>query len=207
MKRWIAVLLTALMALGLAACGSKESDLSGSVKKAAQSAEQSAPEGTLLKTDFFNLYYGDEWSYDESKDLSTNNSGYAYATLHLMNGEDSLADVEVSVDVEEASNYRAALHELGVDARGLVEKNAYPLVEIGGVKFVQTETNAWGSPLDSYEGRDEAAGATAKIQVTRYDLKADDERVASLVKSITFTLTDTGNTDPPWPWEGEPFDT
>ena len=90
-----------------------------------------------------------------------------------------------------------SFHELGVDARGLVEKNAYPLVEIGGVKFVQTETNAWGSPLDSYEGRDEAAGATAKIQVTRYDLKADDERVASLVKSITFTLTDTGNTDPP----------
>ena len=48
----------------------------------------------------------------------------------------------------------------------------------------------------------EGAGATVYVQA---EGAVDDPRLGQLLNTLQFNLTDTGNIDPPWPWNGEPI--
>jgi len=58
-----------------------------------------------------------------------------------------------------------------------------------------------GDGYVNYFGRNEGAGVTYAIDVSG----ADDQRVKTLLETITCTAEDVGNEDAPWPWEGEAF--
>ena len=209
--------LTALMLVGLlalmqvTACGSGKNK-TGETKAAETKAEETKAagketekktfEGTEVSTSLFSLTYADDWTYNE--DETSDSDSYCYVSLSIPDGDTTPLDVSISASVEDAFSYRDDLHYNGIDAYELVEEKSIDTVNVGGVECVECETTSWGVPQLLYMGRDEASGTTVSVSI--YD-DYEDIRVKDLVDSITFSLEDTGNVDPPWPWNGEAFST
>ena len=219
MKRLFPSLLALLMIASLCACGKEEPSIRDSLNQASstgtssQPAPESKPESSTaskaesepeagkaaLSTSMFTISYPEEdgWVYDE-EDLE----GESWFTLYMKQTDEegnSIGYVMIDTTEEECSGYRTSLHNNGFDAYDLVVNGAYERYTIGGKEFVRKE-DYFGDLY--YYSRDEASGVTIMIAVS--DL-AGDEKVDRLLNGLTFTLEDSGNVDPPWPWDGTPY--
>lgn len=74
---------------------------------------------------------------------------------------------------------------------------------MGGVDCLKHEGENWGETETLYFNRIEGAGVTVEVDVSTLD--AADTRIAELLDTLKFTLTDIDNEDGPWEWEGEAF--
>ena len=169
---------------------------------AAVTTTEQAIEGTELTTTMFSLIYPDDWEVNE--DNTSDGDSYCYADLTIPDGDGYLVECTVSAIVNEASSYRDSLGNSGIDAYQLVEEKTVETVNIGGVECVEYEGTYWGEPVLYYLGRDEGAGTTVSVM---FYGDFQDSRVPDLIRSMNFTLNDTGEVDPPWPWNGEPYST
>ncbi len=115
---------------------------------------------------------------------------------------DQEISVEISVSVEDVDNFRYYLTLYDFDQQKYAE-GAYDLINIGGADCLLKEGENWGVPVQKILGRVENAGITVSMEIV--GAEKSDERVDKLLSGLTFKLEDTGNVDPPWPWEGESF--
>lgn len=197
-KRVTALLLTSMTAVTLNACGSKQP----AAKKAASTAAASS-EGTEVKMTLFTLTYSDDWTINEDNQSDSE----SYSNLELLIPQkdgDPLVEVDVSAETGKPDSYREKLKSGRIDAYELVENKSVNTVNVGGIACVEYEYASWYEESLHYLGRDEASGTT--VEITVYG-DTEDPRIEDLIKSVKYTLTDTGNEDAPWPWQGEPFTT
>ena len=219
MKKFIYLTAAFILLLCLTACGKgndtaatePEEEPSATVSAAPESTEPSpepseapADPGTELTTEFWSISYSDDWSYNEEEDFYESEGYYASATLYIMDGEDALVSVYIDASIEGPGYYRDYLKGADIDAYEMVENNAVEFVSVGGVDCVESEGEYWGDPCLSYYGRVEGANATVYVQIIG---EYDEQQIADLLDTLSFTLEDIGNIDPPWPWNGEPFST
>ncbi|MBE6686796.1 MAG: hypothetical protein E7591_06135 [Ruminococcaceae bacterium] len=202
MKKFIALLIAALMLISMTSCGGKKSEPAKDTKSPEKTEEIT---GESFETELFSVVYDDEvWTLDEEEVYDE--ESYCFANFKIPDPEDSdnyLFSVDVMANVTEPYDFREDLVYYGFDQYEYAENNSYDLVNIGGVDCIMYEGESWGETMIKYMGRNEGAGAT--VEVTVYGTDTDDSRIDELVKSVKFTLEDTGNVDGPWEWEGEPF--
>ncbi len=196
MKKFLTILLAILMIFAIAACDS------GNDPKPTEPQNAPTGEGDALEATLWTLSYDSVWTYDEEEDF-TDEEDYSQIILSIPDGEDSyLVNVEIRASVEDAGDFRDYLDSYGFDQYEYAVNNAYDLTSIGGVDCLKQEGNYWGEPCLRYFGRNVGAGATVFVEIIG---EYEDERVDALLSGLTFNLTDTGNTDAPWYWEGEAF--
>lgn len=205
LKRPVSLMLSAMTAFSLAACSGSGSAPADAPETSAKTAVTSAvpvevSEGTEASTTLFFLTYPDGWNVDDT--ITSDSSSYCYMELALMGEESNAAEVDISASKSDASYYRDRLRNAGIDAYDLVETKNLDLVQIGGVECVKYMAESWYSSFLCYLGRDEASGITVSIEIIG-DL--EDPGIQTMIRSLKFTLTDSDNADPPWPWQGEPF--
>ena len=204
-KRLSSIVLAAMTAMSLSACNSKPSAGAATQvpKPAASTAGTTgAVEGTEASTALFSLTYSDAWTLADDK--TSDSSDYCYMELSIQENDSSLVVMDIKASVGKADSYRDKLRGSGIDAYELVEEQSVETVAVGGVDCVEYESKSWGSSTLNYLGRDEASQTTVSISVSG-DL--EDPHIEELIKTLKFTLTDTGDQDAPWPWQGEPFAT
>lgn len=211
MKKLLSILLAAMLLLSLAACGGNDDGDAadklqgalGGVSEPASFAPTQA-DGTLLETEFWSVTYPEDWVYSEEDDMGISEGYYAYVTLHIPQEDDPESDtlsVRIDATLEGPASYRDNLYSIG-DMRDIVENGTVPTENVGGVDCYMKEGESWGSAYRSWYGRVEGAGATVYVQA---EGTVDDPRLGQLLNTLQFNLTDTGNIDPPWPWNGEPI--
>ncbi len=196
MKRLFAIILIVLMLGALAACDGGDKNTTESTNSA-----QVPADAQKLSTNLWTLSYDKAWTYEED-DLSDDEE-YSAVTLTIPDGEDSyVISAEISASIEDPENFRSYLDSYGFDAYEYAENNAYDLVKIGGVDCLMQEGNYWGEPCLRYFGRVENANATVLVVIMG---EYEDAKVDILLAGLSFNLTDIGNIDYPWPWNGETF--
>lgn len=200
MKKLIALLLAMVMALSLAACGGGEEETEKS-RKEKTTEEETEPEKELEgeELDLFTLVYDEEvWTLDEES-MDTNDT-WSKVVLTIPDGDDYETYVDIWASGEGLEDFRNYLNSYGFDAQEYVD-GKYSTVEIGGVEFLEYETEYWGEPVVYYIARVEGAYTTIHMEIQgEYS-----EEVDTLLEGLEFTLKDTGSKDI-WPWEGEPFE-
>lgn len=203
MKKLLAVLLSALLVLTLAACGGNTDDPEKTTAPAGDDTPVAQGNGEV-KTNLFTLKYDDSvWKHIE--DDMTNDEEYCYANLQVLDPDDPeyyLIDVEIEVSVDSPYDFREDLVYYGFDQYEYKVNNKYDTVDIGGAKLLKYDD---GDDTVLYFNRVEGAGATISVKFDTTDVS--DSRIEALVKGLTFNLEDTGNVDGPWEWEGEAFST
>ena len=214
MKKLLALLLALAMLLSLAACGGTEKPTEPTDEPTEKPTQDVAPTDPTtespaantktLETPLWTLTYdADTWYYAE-EDLYTDEDWSKVILMIPVEGDeyDYVVNAEIRVSLEDPSNFRDYLNSYGFDAYEYAENNAYDFTPVGGVDCLRQEGNYWGSPCLRYFAREEAAGATVFVEIVG---EYEDERVQQLLDGLTFHLTDIGNVDGPWEWEGEPF--
>ena len=162
---------------------------------------------TSLETTLWNLNYDDAvWQYEED-DLRDDESN---SNLELViPGEEegkALVTAEIKAGITSPYAFRDDLYSYGIDEKTYVEDNAsLEQTEIGGVSLLKYESTYWGSPSVRYFNRLESAKETVSVRVFG-DLENQADAVQALLDGLTFKVTDTGNVDGPWYWQGTPYD-
>lgn len=204
LKHLLCLLTALVMVLSMAACGG-----SSEKEDAGQSQNSTSPaDGTTLSTQLWDLIYdeADGWVYDAEEDLR-DDSDYCTITIGIPDPEDEeskLVYVYIAADLDEPYSFRDDLVRYGFDEYEYEVNHTYEMTNVGGVDCLVADTESWGSTGVRYMGRDEAAGATITVQISG---DSADSRVEKLLSGLSFHLTDVGNEDGPWYWEGEPFTT
>lgn len=197
MKKILTVMLAALLALSLAACGEKTPADTGDTSP-------SVTGGTEIKTALFTLNYDDSvWNHIE-EDLSDGEE-YCYANLQILDPEDPeyyLINAEIEVNIDDPYDFREDLVYYGFNQYEYKVNQAYETESFGGVDLLKYDD---GDDTLMYFNRIEGAGATVSVKFDAQDLT--DSRMQTLLQGLSFTLADTGNVDGPWEWEGTPFGT
>lgn len=216
MKKLLALLLALAMLLSLAACGGGEKPTeteptdqptekpTQDVTPTDPTTETPAANTKTLETPLWTLTYdADTWYYAE-EDLYTDEDWSKVILMIPVEGDeyDYVVNAEIRVSLEGPSNFRDYLNSYGFDAYEYAENNAYDFTPVGGVDCLRQEGNYWGAPCLRYFARVEGAGATVFVEIIG---EYEDARVQQLLDGLTFSLTDIGNVDGPWEWEGEPF--
>lgn len=194
MKRFLAVIIAVFMLVSLVACtDSNDTDNTKPV---------SSGDATSLEAYLWKLSYdAGMWQYAEED--FTDSEDYSSITLYIPDGEDSYyVNAEITASIEDAEDFRGYLTSYGFDQYEYAVNNAYELTDIGGVDCLMQEGNYWGEPCLRYFGRVESANATVFIEIIG---EYSDESVDALLAGLEFSLTDIGNEDAPWYWEGEAF--
>lgn len=218
MKKLLALLLALGMIFSLAACGKEEpEETKGSISDKVVQTQTEAPTqaptqvateppvtGELLEMDLWDLIYdADVWVMDE--DYFYDEEDYSRAILYVPDDGDSyVINAEIEVSIENHENFRDLLDSYDFDQYEYAVNDAYEKVNVGGVDCLVQEGNYWGEPCLRYLMRVEEAGATVFLEIIG---EYEDPLVAELLKGLTFKLTDVGNVDAPWAWDGEPFST
>lgn len=155
----------------------------------------------VISTPLWTLHYNEAlWVVEE--DGLRDGADYSSVILTIPDEEDSYQiNAEIRVSLEDAENFRSYLNSYGFHDRTYVE-GGYDLTEIGGVGCLREESNYWGMPCLRYFNRMEGAGATILVEIIG---SYRDPVVDELLSGLEFSLTDVGNVDFPWPWEGEAF--
>lgn len=195
MKKVLALILLTVLVLSLAACGNKP-------ENKPTDPNQGAAEGSVLDAALWSLRYDESvWTYEE--DAFTDDEEYSGITLTIPDGEESyIVNAEISAVIDTPEDFRGYLDSYGFDAYEYAENNAYELTAIGGVDCLKQEGNYWGEPCLRYFGRVENANTTVFIEIIG---EYEDQRVNDLLSGLSFKITDIGNVDCPWPWNGEAF--
>lgn len=193
-KTILALVMATLMLVSLVACtddGEKDPTDTPNV----------SVDGETIETTLWKLTYDSKvWKIDE--DEFSDEDDYSKVILIIPDDDGYLINVEIRASVEDAEGFRDNLTYYDFDQYEYAVNNAYELTKVGGVDCVKHEGEYWGEPCVRYFGRVEDAGATVFVEIIG---DYEDERVVNLLTGLEFTLTDTGNTDAPWYWEGEPF--
>ena len=141
-----------------------------------------------------------KWKYDSEKLRDTENGSYLYVEMPKPDEPDKkLVGIEVDAKVTTTYTFREDLYNFGIDEHDYVD-GKIETVNIGGVDFIKN----LNSTTLTYIARLEGANETIKIRITGEPENAD---VQPALDSLKFTVTDIGNVDGPWYWEGEPFST
>lgn len=206
MKKVFAVLLAIMMLVSITACGEETETIQAAAPTESAAAETTqAPEveGTALNTEFWSLTYPDDWTIDEDG-VNESEGSYASVTLSIPDPDNdyALVDVYVEASIEDPDDFRDLIKGADMDAYDLIENGNASYTNIGGVDCLSSVGTYWGDDCLQYFGRVEGAGATVLVRVTG---ACEDERVATLLSTLSFNLTDEGKVDPPWPWNGTPF--
>ena len=148
-------------------------------------------------------YDQDTWSYKEDKFRDSEKQSYILMGIPSADDPEKYSvTIEVDARVGDTYSFRDDLWTYGVDEHDYVDGNV-DTVTVAGVDFLMNEGKYWGSDCKTYFQRLEGPGETIKIRVFG-DL--DDPAIQPALDSLTFKVTDIGNVDGPWYWEGEPFD-
>lgn len=202
MKKLLAFLLATIMLISLAACSGGKS---GPADDPDTPDKPVKADGDSLTTGLFTLSFDkDVWTLDEEG--ASDDEEYCSANLQVLDPDDPeyyLINVDITAEVGDPYDFREDMVYYGFDQYEYAENNSYELVNIGGVDCLKYEGESWGDAMVKYLGRDESAGATVEVVINADD--AEDSRIAALLEGLEFTLTDVGNEDGPWEWEGEPF--
>ncbi len=202
MKKLLALLLTAFMLISLMGCSGGKS---GPADDSDTPDKPVKADGDSLTTELFTLSFDkDVWSFDEEE--ASDGEEYCSANLQVLDPDDPeyyLINVDIVAEIDEPYDFREDMVYYGFDQYEYAENGSYELVDIGGVDCLKYEGESWGDAMVKYLGRDESAGATVEVTINADD--AEDSRIAALLEGLEFTLTDVGNEDGPWEWEGEPF--
>lgn len=216
MKKSILFLLSSALLISLTACGGSEekTETTAAAVTTTQAAEETeaptaaettaaAVTGEQLEAALWTLNYDPEvWTYEEDDFRDSEDYSRIMLIIPDESGDSYEVNVEIQVSIEDAEDFRSYLNSYGFDAYEYAVNQSYDLTSIGGVDCLKQEGNYWGSPCLRYFNRVEGAGVTVFIEILG---EYEDERVTALLSGLTFTLTDTGNVDFPWPWDGEPF--
>ncbi len=216
MKKKIALfLLCTLMLLSLCACGQSEEAAvpaptkAPEIKSAAPTKKpepepEPEPEGTPLSSAFWSLRYPEGWAVHE--DGVKEDERYASVTVGIpdesSDGFD--ASVYVSVTLDDPGDFRDAIKDAGMDLYDVIENGNASHSTVGGVDCIDYASSYWGDDAHFYRARVENAGANVVVRAIG---DAADEGIQAVLSSLAFTLEDTGNIDPPYPWNGTPFTT
>lgn len=211
MKKLFALLLALCLLVTLVACDRDEPTPGTDDPNTSTTGQTDAPDdpsvsgpvsGETIETALWNLTYDPAvWTYNED-DLYQEDD-YAKIILIIPDDDDGYeVSVEIRVSVEDASTFRDYLDSYGFDAYEYAVNHAYELTNVGGVDCLMQEGNYWGDPCLRYFNRAEGAGTTVFVEIIG---NYTDASVAQLLAGLNFKLTETGNVDMPWPWEGEPF--
>lgn len=220
MKKWISLLLALLLIASLCACGKDEPSISGALDGKVTTPSTAAPttaatepkptepevQLTNLTTTFFSLDYSEDdgWTYEE-EDLRSYES---YADLEIIipteEGETYRVWAYITCDLEDPYRFRDKLKSYGFDQYEYKVNHAYDseMVSIGGISFLEYNGSYWGEDNRIYLARAEEAKTTILIDILG---EVDDPAVSALLSGLNFNLTDIGNVDGPWYWEGTPF--
>lgn len=193
-KTILALVMATLMLVSLVACtddGEKDPTDTPNV----------SVDGETIETTLWKLTYDSKvWKIDE--DEFSDEDDYSKIILIIPDGDGYLINAEIRASVEDAEGFRDNLTYYDFDQYEYAVNNAYELTKVGGVDCVKQEGEYWGEPCVRYFGRDEGAGTTVFVEIIG---DYEGANVETLLAGLEFTLTDTGNTDAPWYWEGEPF--
>ena len=197
-KKLLALLIAVLMLIGLAGCGEKEESPT-ETKEAGQSEPAQIDEDlTVHENTFFTIGYNEEDGWTLAEDDQEVNEGGGYVYLRILD-EDGNTGLLVNIEAyeEDASSFRNTLHSNGVDLKAYADGTA-ETETIGGMDMaaVDKEDGEW-----YFYGRNEEAGVSYTVHVTDWE----DPNVPKVIENISLTASGTDNTDPLWPWEGEPF--
>ena len=207
MKKLIALLLALIMVLSMVACGggeeAQEPETQATEAPKATEAPTEAPTEpepvlTVHENVFFDVGYNEEegWTLAED-DISIYDDGGS-AELKILDEEgDSVVEVLIYAMKKNAFTFRESMSVHNVDMKAYANDEA-ETVDIGGLAMLEAPRGENGR---FFFGRHDTSGVYCYISTYEYD----DPRVASLIENISYKLTDTGNVDPPWPWDGEPF--
>ena len=144
------------------------------------------------------------WSFKEDK--FTDKETQSYLTIGIPKADDPESNrlsIELDARVTDTYSFRDDLYSFGIDEHDYVDGNV-ATVNIGGVDFIKYEGTYWGDASVTYIARLEGANETIKIRV--YGDDVSDAAVQPALDALYFKVTDIGNVDGPWYWEGEPFD-
>lgn len=205
MKKNLALLLAALMLIGLAGCGGEKNAPGTTAPAAPTAGNEPAQDETTLPAEnltihenvFFTVGYNEEdgWTLAED-DIYLSEYG-GEVSLRILDAEgytNILVEIEAySTDHED---FRDALYFGGFDEKAYVN-GTLETVDIGGQAMLYTDDGE----ERSFFGRNEGAAVTYDIYASDWN----DPRVPALIENITCTASGTDNIDPPWYWEGQPF--
>ncbi len=190
MKKYLALALVLVMLLSLTACGGKDNNNTDTPSG-----------GTVIETALFTLDYDQSvWTYYEED--TSNEEDYCSVVLQIPDPEDPeyyLINAEIEVSIDEPYDFRENLVYYGFDQYEYEVNKKYETVSIGGVDLLKYEDD----DTLKYFNRIENAGATVDIDIDTDD--TSDARIAELLKGLSINVSDTGNEDGPWEWEGTPF--
>ena len=208
-------LAVALCMAGLTACGQTEEPATETTTEATTEAaaddtteatasdsdsesSDKVVEGKKIETQLVTVTYDDKvWEYDEEN--ATDTEDKTNLKFKIMDGEDVACQVEVYAGITDCLSFRDNLFEYGIDEKEYADGKV-ETTNVGGVECIKYESGT----TRIFEGRDVAAGETVFVKAT-YD--CDNENVQALIDGVEYKITDVGNTDYPWYWEGEPYDT
>ena len=212
-KKILALLLAVLMLTGLVGCNAPDDPVPGTTDPAASTkgtdpgkendpVQSEPPEIdenlTVHENTFFTARYNEEdgWTLAED-DIDMSEYGGSI-DLRILD-EDGYTDqlVEVEAYEDDTEDFRYSMHSAGIDLKTYADGTCESKV-ISGILMAIYDR---GDGEWYLYGRDEAAG----VSYTVYVSNAEDPRVSAVLDNITFTASGTGNIDPPWPWEGDPF--
>ncbi len=202
MKKYLAIFLSLVMLISLAACGGNNTPDNPNTPENTEKQEQSSGNSdAAIATSLFSLDYDNTvWNYYDED--TRNEEEYCYVLLQIPDPDDAeyyLVNAEISVSIEDPYDFREDLVYYGFDQYEYAVNNKYETVEIGGVSLLKYEKD----DKLLYFNRIENAGATVTVKIDAED--TSDTRIADLLKGLKISLKDIGNEDGPWEWEGTPF--
>lgn len=169
--------------------------LLGSMLLMASGIQVMAAEGTL-ESNLFKVDYSGDWEYEE--DYFYNNDGYCEATFFIGEGTyDNTTSVMIRAEEEHSSYFRKDLLARSIALEDYAEGNVEK-AKIGEIEYTVSHAGNL-----AYMYRDEPSGISITM-VCKGDVEIP--AVQELLNGISYTLTDEGNVDAPYPWEGTPFE-
>ncbi|MBR1816929.1 MAG: hypothetical protein IJ763_09545 [Lachnospiraceae bacterium] len=210
------VVSTFALAMGmLTACGKEEesttteavqentTEAKNDDEETTEAASEASAEGDTIEATLWTINYDSSvWSYDEEEDYSDSDTSSSIELAIPGDDDKNLVSVEVKASVTTPYDFRDKLYDREFDEYEYAENGAYDRTDIGGAEFISKESTYWGSDCIYYMSRIENANETIYINVVG---DIENAAVSELLDGISFNITDIGNEDGPWYWEGEPI--
>jgi hypothetical protein len=191
-----------LMALSVTACGQKDTNSSKTTdNKTAETKanDETVADGTIKELTLFSVTYPEEWNFDEENITDEESSGRIQFFLG-----DTLDEAEKKVTIyaqkEETLAFGKALIKKGIDLKDYADGKAKTL-KYGDVDYTVSSSEYSDDTVLTY--RHPQSGVTYEITVKG---DKEDAAIKALLKGIKLNLSDEGNVEAPWPWEGKPFE-